>query len=245
MKNYLKFICFVFFLSSICILETNEIQASQENVANTSNSTASVANTIANALRGDASTKPDMVTPPPPSNVNENVPASSGASEDNNQNYLNLVIRALGAALIPDNDFFAQVVTVLGVENPYPGDAQTICLARSSGNRIFQISSNKTRKPRIVKNPSELETYNYFFVKRKGEKVRYTITRNKRNPSENEDSGQQSASTPSEKTYDAIFVAKYFDNVCFVRFSVDSTTTQSSAVVTSNTVASPQNNNVP
>ncbi len=242
MKNYLKFICFVFFLSSICILETNEIQASQETVTSTANSTASVANTIANTLKNDTASKSATITPPPPSNIKENIPASTGTSEDNNQNYLNLVIRALGAALIPDNDFFAQVVTVLGVKNPYPGDAQTICLARSSGNRIFKISNNKTRNPRIVKNPSELETYNYFFVKRKGEKVRYTISRDKNNSAENEEPSLPTA-VPTKKTYDAIFVAKYFDNVCFVRFSVNENSTQSISTTNTSTSTPPQNAN--
>lgn len=226
MKNYLKSISFLLSLFLTCISETKKSHASQT-VENAASSTSSVASTIASALKGEAPAT--TIVPPPPHNISENVPESN----DINQNYLTLVIRALGASLIPDNDFFAQAVTILGVENPYPGDAQTICIARSSGNRIFKISSDKKRKPRMVKNPSEIETYNYFFVKRKGEKVRYTITKSKRGTNDNDESNPTATptSTPLEKTYDAIFVAKYFDNICFVRIPINDTIRTSPATI--------------
>jgi hypothetical protein len=121
--------------------------------------------------------------------------------------YLNFVIAALGAELIPDNDYLAQAAVAFSIKSPHP-HVESICLSLTSGHRIYRLHSSNPAKNGLIKNTTEKSILFNFFKRKKGEYVKYKIPMSGLNLNS------------AEVNHEAVVFAKFKDNVCFAQFRV-------------------------
>ena len=138
---------------------------------------------------------------------NASPPTSDSPEVVAGKQFIQSVIEKTGLSMIPDNDFLSLASIALQV--PHTSKNQSvICLDRTSGNRIYRLHSHNKQAYGLVTNPIELAVYHHFFKKKKGDKIRYTassISHEKNSPL---------------ASYEAVFIAKYFDNICLAQFKL-------------------------
>lgn len=127
------------------------------------------------------------------------------------QEYVSNVLRKIGFSFIPDSDFMAQVAIAFSLPRHEASKSGIVCLTQVSANRMYRIHSHLHEGDGLVSNPKEIAVYKEFFAKRKGERIRYVA------PSLYNDHNSALV------TYEATFVAQYYENICFVQFVTNDT----------------------
>ncbi len=150
------------------------------------------------------------------------------------EEYVKTVVEKLGKNLIPDSDFMAQAAIAFQVPSHEPSKSATLCIVKTSADRIYRIHSFDLKQNGRVRNPYELKVYNDFMTKKKGDKTRYTVPREPKDPK-----------SPLV-TYDVTVVARYYENICFTQYlnladslKGDSTNAPASAPVVAAVVTPP------